>query len=188
MFILTAGIVIWSAVHFLPSVAPSLRERLIDAVGPRVYRGVFAADAAIGLGLMVWGYRAADWIHVYDPPAWGIHVNNLLMLIAVYLMGVGGAKGWLATKIRHPMLTGVMVWAVAHLLANGDEASILLFGAMGLWALGMIAMINRRTGAWSPPEPTTKAGEIRLIVVTVAIFAVIIIMHGPILGVRPIPG
>ena len=187
MIILACGVALWSAVHFLPSVAPGLRDRLIDAIGPKAYRAVFSIDIFIALGLMTWGYRSADWNAVYTPPTWGVHANNLLMLIAVYLMGVGGARGWLATKLRHPMLLGVTVWSVAHLLANGDEASVLLFGGMLLWALGSIWMINRRTGAWVPPEPRSMAAEIKLIVITLVIFGVIVFTHGVLLGVSPFP-
>lgn len=188
MIILALGVALWSAVHFLPSVAPGVRERLIDMVGPGPYRGLFSLDIAIALVLIVWGYRTADWVYLYDPPAWGVHANNTLMLVAIYLFGVGGAKGWLATKLRHPMLLGVIVWSVAHLLANGDEASLILFGGMTLWALGMIFMINRRVGAWAPPKPKGMASEIRLIVITLVIYAAIAFTHWMLLGVKPFPG
>ena len=188
MIALALGIALWSAVHFLPSVAPALREDLIDRVGPKAYRATFSIDLAIALVLIVWGYRSADWIHAYDPPAWGVHANNLLMLLAVYLFGVGGAKGWLAIKIRHPMLLGTCAWASAHLIANGDQASVLLFGGMLLWALGMIFMINRRLGAWAPPKWAGAAAEVRLVLVSLAVFAVITLAHGWLLGVSPFPG
>ncbi|QIE56825.1 NnrU family protein [Pikeienuella piscinae] len=188
MLTLALGFSLWSATHFLPSALPGLREWLIDAIGPQAYRGAFSLIVALSLVLIVWGFRAAPFIPVYDPPAWGIHVNNVLMLFAVYLFGVGGAKGWLATKIRHPMLTGALVWSAAHLLANGDQASILLFGGMALWAIGMIWMINRRVGAWAPRKSAGTAAEIRLVLITILIYAVIAFTHGWLLGVRPFPG
>ena len=188
MTILALGVVMWAAVHLFASIFPDLRERLIDAIGAGPYKGVFAADIAISLVLIIWGYRSADWVYVYDPPSWGIHLNNLLMLFAIYLFGVGGARGWLATMLRHPQLTGVIVWAAAHLLANGDQASVILFGGMAVWAVAEIVIINRKTGAWSPPEPAGMAAEIKLAVITLVIFAVIIFAHGWLLGVRPIPG
>lgn len=188
MIILALGVALWSAVHFLPSVAPGVRDRLIDAIGPKVYRAAFSIDIVIALALMIWGYRSADWIYVYDPPAWGIHANNLLMLVSIYLFGVGGAGVWLATKLRHPMLTGAATWATAHLLANGDQASVVLFGGMGLWAIGMIFMINRRTGAWAPPKARGARAEVVLIVMTLAIYGAIAFTHWFLLGVRPFPG
>lgn len=188
MFILALGIALWSAGHFLPSVTPALREDLIDRVGPKAYRTTFSIDMAIALILIVWGYRSADWIYAYDPPSWGVHANNTLMLIAVYLFAVGGAKGWLATKLRHPMLLGVCLWAIAHLLANGDQASILLFGGMLLWAVGMMFMINRRVGARVLPQWAGPLAEARLILIVLAVFGVIVFTHGWVLGVSPFPG
>lgn len=188
MIVLALGIALWSAVHFLPSVAPGLRDRLIDVIGPGPYRAVFSLDILIALILIVWGYRSAEWVFVYEPPAWGIHANNALMLLAIYLFGVGGAKGWLATKLRHPMLLGGIVWALAHLLANGDQASILLFGGMALWAAGMIFMINRRVSVWVPPKARGARSEIKLIAITLLIYAVIAFTHWMLLGVKPFPG
>jgi uncharacterized membrane protein len=188
MIVLALGVSLWAAIHFFPSVTPALRERLIDGVGHGPYRGLFSVDILISLALIIWGYRTADWIYVYDPPAWGVHANNTLMLLAIYLFGAGGARGWLATKLRHPMLTGAVVWGVAHLLANGDQASIVLFGGMALWALGMIWIVNRRTGAWAPPKHCGLAGELKLIAITLVIFAVITFAHGWLLGVNPFPG
>lgn len=187
MVILACGVALWSAAHFLPSAAPEARAKAIAMAGRRPYRGAFSAVVALSLALMVWGYRGADFTPVYQPPVWGVHVNNLLMLFAVYLVGVGGMKGRLATKLRHPMLTGVFVWSAAHLLANGDQASILLFGGMGLWAAGMMWMINRRDGAWTPPEAGGLGAEIKLIFITVAIYSVIVFTHGWLLGVNPFP-
>ena len=187
MIILALGVSLWAAVHFLPSVAPALRERLIDGIGMGPYKGLFTLDMVIAVALMIWGYRVAEFEPVYDPPAWGVHLNNLLMIFAIYLMGVGGARGWVATKMRHPMLTGVIVWAVAHLLVNGDQASILLFGGMALWSLGMIWMINRRVGAWTAPKHCGVKGEIVLIAISLGIFAVIAFAHGWLLGVHPFP-
>ena len=188
MTILALGVVMWAAVHLFPSIFPDLRERLIDAIGAGPYKGVFAADIALSLVLIIWGYRSADWVYVYDPPSWGIHLNNLLMLFAIYLFGVGGARGWLATKLRHPQLTGVIVWAAAHLLANGDQASVLLFGGMALWAAGMIFMINRRVSVWAPPKARGMRAEIMLMAITLLVYAAIVFIHWILLGVKPFPG
>lgn len=188
MIILALGVALWSAIHFLPSVAPGVRDRLIDAMGPQVYRGVFSVDMLIALALMVWGYRSTEWIYVYDPPAWGYHANNALMLVAIYLFGAGGARVWVATKLRHPMLLGTITWATAHLLANGDQASVMLFGGMALWAVGMIFMINRRVSVWVPPKWRGVKAEIMLIVIMLIIFCVIAFTHWILLGVKPFPG
>ena len=114
----------------------------------RIWKKLMAL--VLSLVLMVWGYRAAAFLPVYTPlPGMG-HLNNTLMLIAVFLFGVGGTKGGLYPRIRHPMLIGVVVWAVAHLLVNGDTPSFVLFGGIAVWALVSMALINR-AGPWVVP-------------------------------------
>jgi uncharacterized membrane protein len=149
-------------------------------------RGVIAGVIALGLILMVIGYRAAPFTAVYDPPAWTIHLNNLLMLAAVALFGMGRSKGRARSWLRHPMLTGVIVWAVAHLLVNGDLASLVLFGGLGIWAVASMVMINAATGPWQRPAPGPASGDIRLAVITLAVFAVIAAIHTW-LGYWPFP-
>jgi uncharacterized membrane protein len=188
MYMLAFSVTLWSAIHFLPAVAPGFRDELADRLGAKPYRAAFSITMLIALVLMIWGYRSAEFIPVYDPPSWGVHLNNLLVLFAVYLFGAGGAKAWIATKLRHPMLTGVAVWAVAHLLVNGDQASVLLFGGMLLWALAEIFMINRRTRVWVPPKRGGVAGEVKLVLISLAIYAVIAFTHGWLLGVNPFVG
>ena len=143
---------------------------------------------AIGLGLllMVIGYRRAPFEPLYDPPSWGIHLNNLAMLVAVGLVGAGHSKGRARSWLRHPMLTGVVVWAIAHLLVNGDIASLLLFGWLGLWALASMALINAREPAWVRPAPGPASGDVRLVVITLVVFAVITTVHTW-LGYWPFP-
>jgi uncharacterized membrane protein len=140
----------------------------------------------VGLMLMIVGYRRAPVVPVYDPPAWGIHVNNLLMLAAVALMGAGKSKGRARSWLRHPMLTGVGVWAVAHLLVNGDLASLLLFGWLGGWAVANMALINAREPNWVRPAPGPVSGDIRLAVIAVVLYAAIAAVHTW-LGYFPFP-
>ncbi len=85
---------------------------------------------------MIVGYRAAPFAAVWTPPAWTVHLNNLLMLVAVAVFGMGMSKGRARAWLRHPMLTAVVIWAVAHLLVNGDLASILMFGGLGALGAG----------------------------------------------------
>jgi hypothetical protein len=105
------------------------------------------------------------------------HANNTLMLIAIFLYGVGGTKGSLYTRMRHPMLWGTVVWAVAHLLVNGDLASILLFGGIGLWALVEMAVINR-AGPWARPVGGRGVkGDLMNLVGTLVLYGVIAGIH-----------
>lgn len=145
MFLLILGLLLWILPHLLKRAAPGLRARLGDAG-----KGLIAVLILAGVVLMVVGFRRAEFIPVYSPFPGAGHVNNTLMLVSLFLFGVGGTKGTLYTKMRHPMLWGLVVWATAHLLVNGDMASIVLFGCLGLWAFMEMSLINS-AGQWQRP-------------------------------------
>ncbi|PRX33746.1 NnrU protein [Meinhardsimonia xiamenensis] len=179
---LVLGIALWWAGHLFKRVAPDLRASL----GARG-RGIAAAVILAGLVLMVIGYRAAPFEPVMTPPAWGIHANNLLMLLAVFLVGLGHSKSPLRRHIRHPMLTGVFVWATAHLLVNGDLASLVLFGSFLAWPVVEILLINAREPQWTPPQGGSATGTLRLVVISLVAYAAIAAVHMW-LGHNPFPG
>lgn len=172
MIWLVIGVLLWSAAHLFKRILPEVRASMGKAG-----RGGVALAILASVVLMVIGYRAAEYQEVYFLPLWVWHLNNLLMLFAVFLTGVGQAKGVIAAKMRHPMLTGVLVWALAHLLVNGDVASLILFGGIGIWALAEIIVINRAEGPWTPPEP----GPIRK---DLAVAAVSVVLYGLFAGVH----
>jgi uncharacterized membrane protein len=175
--LLVLGLSLWTVAHLFKRVAPGARGGLAEAVGAGPSRGIMAALILASVVLMVIGYRGAAVVPVYTPPAWAIHVNNLAMLFAVALIGAGRSKGRARAWLRHPMLTGVIVWAIAHLLVNGDAASLLLFGWLGIWAVASILVINDGDPVWVRPEPGPLTGDIRLAVITVVIYGVIAGVH-----------
>ena len=188
MTVMILGLVLWCAGHLFPIYAPDARAAAVRRLGLGPYKGLFALVALVAVVLMVVGYRQADFVNLWFPPAWTVHLNNLLMLVAVFLIGAKHAKSSAKHYVRHPMLWGVVVWAVAHLLVNGDLASVVLFGALLAWALVAMMGTNARDGAWERPPKGTTAGLVRHLVITVVVFVVIVVIHGPLLGVRPIPG
>ena len=121
MIVLIFGLILFAGSHLFKRLLPDRRAAMGDAG-----KGVVAVVSLAGLVLMVIGHRSAPYIEVWSPPAFLTHVNNLLMLVAVYLLGIGYIWGVVRTKLRHPMLGAVKVWALAHLLVNGDVASIVL--------------------------------------------------------------
>jgi uncharacterized membrane protein len=145
MLLLGLGLALWILAHGFKRIAPGPRAAMGDAG-----KAVVAVALVISVLMMIFGYRGAEYVPVYEPLPGMVHLNNLLMLVAVFLYGVGGTKGTLFPLMRHPMLWGTVVWAVAHLLVNGDLASVVLFGGIGLWALGSMGVINRAQ-AWTPP-------------------------------------
>jgi len=181
MTLLLVGIGLWWGGHFFKRVLPGVRRRMGDRG-----KGVAALLIVAGLVAMVMGFRGAPLETAFIPPAWGRHANNLLMLVAVILLGMGSSKGRMRTWLRHPMLTGVLVWAVAHLLVNGDLPSLVLFGSMGLWAVVQMVVINLKDGPWARPEPGPIRGDAKLIVTSLIAFGVIAAIHTW-LGYYPFP-
>lgn len=171
MAILILGILLWVLPHLFKRLAPRRHLMMMPQARPMV-----AGLVAVGVVLMVIGYRMAAVVPLYAPlPGMG-HANNTLMLISVYLFGVGGARSLLIDKIRHPMLWGMVLWAGAHLLVNGDLASVVLFGSLGLWAVAEMVLINR-AGPWKRPKPGSVKGDIKNLIGTAAIFALIAWIH-----------
>ena len=170
---LILGVVLWAYSHLMKRVTPGFRAGLGDGPG----KGVAALLAVLALGLMIYGYKHAVDVTLWTPPAFLRHINNTLMLIAVVLVNLGFSRGVLRTKIRHPMLTAVLVWAVAHLLVNGDLASIELFGGLGLWAVVDLRLINRMEPAWVPPAPGPWRNDALYLLASLVLLAVIIWVH-----------
>jgi uncharacterized membrane protein len=151
MVVLILGLVLLLGIHSTRIVADAWRREAIARWGTGAWRGLYSAASIAGLILVVWGYRVAraDPVLLWDAPVWGRHMAlalNLVafVLLAVYLVPAGRLKAWLG----HPMLIGVMVWAVAHLLANGTLADAVLFGAFLAWAVAdYIASVGRDRAA-----------------------------------------
>lgn len=179
MIQLTIGVSLWWSAHLFKRIAPDARA----SMGGKA-RGLLAMMLVIAVVLMIFGYRRADFVPLYNPlPGMG-HLNNLLMLVSLFLFGVGGTKGLLYPRMRHPMLWGTVTWATAHLLVNGDMASVLLFGGMGLWALVEMAVIR---DPWVPVPGRGIKGDAMNLAGTLALYAVIagvhiLLGHNPFLG------
>lgn len=172
MTLLVAGILLWIAGHMFKRATPGARARLGDGG-----KGLAAAVILLGVVLMVIGYRQAEVTPLFTPIAGMGHLNNALMVVAIFLTGVGGTKGTLYTRMRHPMLWGTVIWAVAHLLVNGDLASVLLFGGLGLWALAEMAVINA-SGPWVRPVAGRGAkGDLMNLVGTAVLYGLIAYVH-----------
>lgn len=183
---LILGLILWWATHLLPSVARSTRDGLVAKIGEGPYKGVYALLSLAAIVLMVRGYRRAEFANLWYPPDWGVHLNNLLMLIAIGLFAASHSKGNAKRYVRHPQLLSVIVWAIAHLLVNGDQASVVLFGGVGLWAVVAIFAINARDGAWVKPAPAPRKKDYLLVAITLVVFVVVAFIHDW-LGIWPFP-
>ncbi len=172
MLLLIAGLALWMGAHFFKRLAPEQRA----AMGEKG-RAPVALSILAGVVLMVIGYRMAEGAFLWGRHPATVGVNNLLMLLSVYLFAVSGAKTALARRIRHPQLTAVKTWAVAHLLVNGDLASFVLFGGLLAWAVAEVILINRAEPEWTPPAPAPVKKEISAVVITLVVYGLISAIH-----------
>jgi uncharacterized membrane protein len=169
MFQLPLGLGAFGLSHLWKRLSPSSRARLGDPG-----KGVVAILALAGVILAARGYAAwVDTPQVWSPAPWVTHLNNLLVLLAFYFFLASGMGVWGARVNRHPQLTAVILWAVAHLLVNGDLASVVLFGGFLIWAVASILLINRDVPAWTPPPRQPLGKEIAAVVLAVAIYAAV---------------
>lgn len=187
MTLVIIGLLIWSVVHFFKRFAPGARAGMDARFGAGPARGIIAGLLLLSVVLMIVGYRGAETVPVYQPINGIGHLTVLLMFFAIMLTGMGGSKGRMRSWLRHPMLTGIIVWSVAHLLVNGDQVSLVLWGGMILWAIAEMIVINKSVGPWVRPEPGPAKGDIKLFVITALLFVVIAGIH-TVLGYNPFLG
>lgn len=182
MTLIILGLILWSGAHYFKRLAPDMRSSMGNAG-----KAVVAVAIVASLALMIFGYRGAAFIPVWTPPSFMVHINNLLMLIAFFVYGLSATTGRLRGKLRHPQLIAVKIWAVAHLLVNGDLASLILFGGMLAWAVGSVILINKAEPDWQRPAPGAAKKDILLVVITLVSFSVVAAIHIW-AGVWPFPG
>ena len=150
MGFLVLGLAIFLAAHSVRIFAGDWRAAQIARLGEKRWKGVYSLVSAIGLGLIVWGYgqARADTLMLWAPPtalrhlAAGLVMPAFILLVAAYLPGTR-----IKAKVGHPMVAGVKLWALAHLMANGSLADLTLFGAFLVWAIADFISARRRDRA-----------------------------------------
>jgi len=182
-----AGLVVFLGAHTLTT-QRELRARVIGSTGEGTYKILYSLVSAVGLALIVWGfarYRATGWIDVWQPPVAFRHITVALMLPAVILVVASYIRGRIYATLKHPMLAGVKLWAAAHLLANGDLGSIILFGSFLGWAVFDRISMKRRSDGGGPPIPVGGASNdmIAIAVGIVAYLALAFAFHPAVIGV-----
>jgi uncharacterized membrane protein len=191
LLVMILGLVLFLGVHTVTT-RRNLRAGLIGSWGEGGYKISYALLSLAGLALIVWGfawYRATGWINVWDPPKALKHLTVALMLPAVILVVASYIRGRIFTALKHPMLAGVKLWAAAHLLANGDLGSIILFGSFLGWAVFDRISLKRRADSGAPPIPVGGIGNdaIAVTVGIVAYLALAFAFHPVVIGV-PVVG
>jgi uncharacterized membrane protein len=191
LLVMILGLVLFFGVHTLTT-QRKLRASVIASTGEGGYKIGYALVSSVGLALIIWGfawYRATGWIDVWYPPVAFKHITVALMLPAVILVVASYIRGRIYTTLKHPMLAGIKLWAAAHLLANGDLGSIILFGSFLGWAVFDRISLKHRTDGGAPPIPVGGPGNdlIAVAVGLVAYLALAFAFHPVVIGV-PVVG
>jgi uncharacterized membrane protein len=191
LLVMILGLLLFLGVHTLTT-QRQLRAQVIAAIGESGYKAGYTLVSFAGLALIIWGfanYRATGWIDVWNPPTFLKHITVGLMLPAVIMVVASYIRGRIYTTLKHPMLTGIKLWAAAHLLANGDLGSIILFGSFLAWAVYDRISLKSRTDAGAPPIPVGGPGNdlIAIAVGLVVYLALAFAFHPVVIGV-PVVG
>lgn len=192
LFLLVLGLIVFFAPHVFVT-RRDARANLIARIGENPYKIGFSVISAIGIALIAYGfarYRATEWINLWYPPIWTRHLALLLNWVALVCVAAAYSPGHIKRVLKHPMLVGVKTWALAHLIANGDLGSIILFGSFLAWAVYDRITLKRRADAGAPPIPVGGVGKdvIAVVAGTVAYAAIAFWLHTLIIGVPVIGG
>ncbi len=193
MSALILGLLMFLGMHSARIVAEGWRTQVIAQRGPGAWKGLYTVVSLVGFGLIIWGYGQARLTPVvlWNAPVWGRHLAGLLMLVALLLLAAAQVPGnGIKARVHHPMVLGVKVWALAHLLANNTLADVLLFGSFLVWAvLDFRSSRQRDRAAGTVYPPGSAARTAVTVVVGVGVWALFAFgLHLWLFGVRPFGG
>lgn len=183
MQLLISGLLLWSIVHFIPSIGIAFKTACISRFGNKLYMAVFSLLIVLSLVLIVLGWRSTIPEYLYSLPPLVKPVALILIVISFLLFGAAKYQTRIKSVVRHPQLASVVTWSIAHLLLNGDSRAVVLFGGLGCWAVLEMIFINRRQGQWIKPENPAWKVEIKGAVISLVIFTVAVFLHPYFAGV-----
>ncbi len=188
MTLLIIGIVAFLGLHLLPTV-PDLRGKLVEGLGENGYKALFALLSIAAFVLLVYGFAQAPAVQVWSPPDWMRWVAIVLMLPAFIFLVAAYVPGRIKAKLKHPFLVAIKTWALAHLIANGDLASIVLFGSFLAYAVyDRITLKRRKPTAligWQGLE--TPQNDVIAVVLGTVLYAVFLVwLHPLLIGTAPL--
>lgn len=190
MLYLILGLVLFLGMHSVEIFSSTLRANAIARMGERPWKALYAVVSIVGFVLIIWGYGQArqDPILLYAPPVWMRHLSALIMLPVFPLILAAYLPGRIKTALKHPMLAAVKFWALAHLLANGMLADVLLFGSFLAWAVVDRISFKRRVVRPIHTAPPSKLNDVIAVVAGLAIYVVFVMgLHLRLFGVSPLP-
>ena len=191
MVYLVLGLVVFLGVHSVRIVADGWRARVVSSIGANAWKGLYSLVSLAGFVLIIWGFGQARMqpMQLWSPPPGMRHVASLLTLLAFVLLAAAYVPGnGIKARVHHPMVLGVKVWALAYLLANGNLAHVVLFGAFLVWAVLDFSSARRRDRAAGTVYPPGRPAATVVTVVSGAVAWAVFAMwlHGWWIGIRPI--
>ncbi|MDW9412470.1 NnrU family protein [Sinorhizobium meliloti] len=192
MAILVLGIIIFLGMHLVRVVAPGFRAGIIDSRGKGTWMGLYTIVSLVGLCLIIYGFGQArgETGMLYDPPIFLRHIALLLMLVALIVLAAGFLPaGRIAVALKHPQVLSIKIWALAHLLANGETSSVLLFGSFLAWAVILRISLKRRERAGEKVLPVFKSARNDVLAVVIGLVAFVLFvwkLHELLIGVQPV--
>jgi uncharacterized membrane protein len=185
MLILILGLALFLGMHSF-TMMRDRRQAAIAKLGEGGFKGLYTVVSLIGIVLISIGYgqyRASGYIPVWSPPTWTAHLALLLVLFAFILFAATYLPGHIKAKAKHPMLAAIKIWALAHLLANGDLGSIILFGSFLAWAVVARISTKRRPSSAVVAVPQVKYDIIAVAIGVAAYLAFVFYLHPVLIGV-----
>ena len=190
MTLLLIGLVLFLGIHSVSIVAEDWRQRTMRRIGMGPWKGLYALISLAGFVLSVYGYGIArqDPIVLYTPPVWTRHLALLLLLPVFPLIFAAYLPGRIKATMKHPMLAATKIWALAHLLANGTLADVLLFGGFLAWAIADRISFKKRTQPDLRTAPPSKYNDVIAVVIGLVVYAAFAKwLHFYLTGVYPLP-
>ncbi len=190
MLILITGLTLFLGIHSARMFAEASRQTFIAQRGEKAWKGLYTVVSLAGLALIIWGYSLARQqpIVLWTPPKATRHIAGLLMLFSlIFLASANGKNNFFRCKFYHPMLLGVKLWAISHLIANGNLADVLLFGGFLVWAVLCFSSCRKRDRALNIrfPEWETKPTMVAIAAGVIAWAALAFWLHAVLIGVKP---
>lgn len=187
MTLLICGILMFTVVHLSLAMVPGIKSSIVSSMGEKTWRGIFSALAIVSILVIILGWRSAPVEYAYVPPYELRHLTMLLMLVAFILFGASKGVTDIQRYVRHPMMTAIIIWAIAHLLSNGETRSLLLFGSFLVWVILQMVFLNKREGEWVKPEPAPMTRTLKNMIISIVVYLVFFSLHKYYTGVSLVP-
>ena len=184
------GLAGFLGIHSIAIVAPGWRARIVERIGAAGWRIAYSVGSLAAFVTMIHGYGIARQspVVLYTPPTALRHVAMLLMLPVFTMLLAAYLPGRIKARLKHPMLAAVKLWALAHLLANGTLAEVLLFGGFLAWAVADRISVGRRPAGKAVAATGGRYNDAIAVVGGLVLYVVFVTWaHGRLIGVPLMP-